>query len=172
MVLCSVPSGGFLGLGIGTLRYFLNYQIGRQSRGLCMRSAAICTLVVTVRNSYHNYTRNQQVNSLGHVPVRRKKYLTNLRKADVDDWCLIGGLLGIALITMRLRSPSVTGWKRYLGASSIGSFGGMNAYHFRHQKEARRAAELQKVFLAKAEASSRRADEQEQGVTKDPDRED
>lgn len=169
MVLATVPPSGFFGLGIGTTRYLLNYLIGRQTLGLYMRSAAICTVGLATPNFYCNITRNRQLNSLGFIPDRRKVYLTNLRKVDVDDWCLIGGLLGIALALRPVRSPSVTGWKRYLGASSIGSSGGMFAYHIRYKDQVHRSCDLQKAFIAEARARSQRADGG--GFTKDPDRE-
>lgn len=91
-----VTDGGLFGLRIGSIQYLLNYLYERQSRGLCMCSAAFCTLDTMAIGVHYVISRNQQAINLRSIKGRSTPYLMNLLKVDVDDWCLLGGVLGIA----------------------------------------------------------------------------
>lgn len=105
-----------------------------------MRSTAICAVIMIPLGALYLMTQS------GSVERKKRVYLTNLRKTDVDDWLLAGALLGTAIAAVPVRRPAVTGWKRYLGAACMGSLGGRDAYVVSHHKEYVRARELQEEY--------------------------
>lgn len=56
-----------------------------------MRSAAVCAVILVPLSAWASMTRS------GSVQDKKRVYLTNLRRIDVDDWSLGGALLGAAL---------------------------------------------------------------------------
>lgn len=87
---------GILGTFVGLARYMLKYTFHRYTRGLFMRSAAICAVVTLPWSVLQVRSRNRQAAELGFVRGPKRAYLVSLGRIDVDDWCLVGALLGAA----------------------------------------------------------------------------
>ena len=118
-----------------------------------MRSAAVCAVILVPLSAWVSMTRS------GSVQDKKRVYLTNLRRIDVDDWFLGGALLGAALAAVPVRRPAVIGWKRFLGAVCIGSLAGQNVYVINHYREHLKALQLQREYEKQRSGG---------GVTKSP----
>lgn len=145
---------GLLGTFVGLARYTLNYTLNRQSRGLFMRSAAICAVVSVPWSALQVRSRNRQAAELGFVRGPKRAYLASLGRIDVDDWYLIGALLGAVVAMVPVRRPGVTGWKRYIGAASLASSGSHLAHSITSGEEYIKALALQEELRKQLEANS------------------
>ena len=143
-------AGGTFGLGWSTLAILFRRapQTGLKAAAYATTAAAIVGL--SAEQLVGKLYARPYLESKG-ITVPRQKLVTRTLHLDEDSFILAGGIAGILFARTVAKPWQVTGWKRIVGAFSMGAFCGdltNYAYHWRQIRPSAEKVEQQKAMRA------------------------
>lgn len=124
-----IGNGGLVGLVIGVARWPFGL-----SAAFTVKAAAYSSVVFTAAGASWEFldnwaTRRMLAGTQGiKVKPKRRVLFERVGFLDCDDFILGGAVIGCLYALSRPSFPGITGWRRYLGISSLGACMGETSY--------------------------------------------